>query len=173
MSLEQILCFKQRRKVSRDNTVKYKQHTLQLLPDESCPSYAGIQVEVQEDLDGRLLVQYQGETIPTQGAPKRPSQLRKAAAVPPDCPRSYSGINGNVCPIDSYLTTLETVELDRDLRPRKSKAQQNFIPTPGRRPPGRTCSRPSSETCHCEPWPVSSASSETPCAGMLWQTALQ
>ena len=130
VSLEQILCFKHRRKVSRDNTVKYKQHTLQLLPDETRPSYAGVQVDVKEDLDGRLLVQYQGETIPTQEAPKRPSQLRKAAAAPPDCPGSDSGINGTGGPFDPHLSTLETGELDRDLRPRKSKAQQHLIPTP-------------------------------------------
>ena len=32
MSLDQILCFKHRRKVARDNTVKYNWRTLQLLP---------------------------------------------------------------------------------------------------------------------------------------------
>ena len=66
VSLDQILCFKHRRKVSRDNTVKYNRRTLQLLPDGTRPTYAGVQVEVQEDLDGRLLVQCQGQTIPSQ-----------------------------------------------------------------------------------------------------------
>ena len=66
VSLHGILCFKHRRKVSRDNTVKYNRHTLQLLPDGTRPTYAGVQVEVQEDLDGRLLVQCQGQTIPSQ-----------------------------------------------------------------------------------------------------------
>ena len=66
VSLHGILCFKHRRKVSRDNTVKYNRRTLQLLPDGTRPTYAGVQVEVQEDLDGRLLVQCQGQTIPSQ-----------------------------------------------------------------------------------------------------------
>ena len=57
MSLDQILCFKHRRKVSRDNTIKYKRRTLQPLPGETHPTCAGAQVEFQEDLDGRLLVQ--------------------------------------------------------------------------------------------------------------------
>ena len=33
LPLEQVLCFKHRRRVARDNTVKYQRHTLQLLPD--------------------------------------------------------------------------------------------------------------------------------------------
>jgi len=96
-SLERILCFKRRRKVSRDNTVRYKQHTLQLLPEESRPTYAGVQVEVQEDLGGRITVQHSGEIIPTQ---------------------------------DPNLATLETGEMDRDLRPRKPRGKQHLVPTP-------------------------------------------
>ena len=66
MSLDQILCFKHRRKVARDTTVKYNWRTLQLLPGKERPSYAGAQLEVHEGLDGQLLVQYRGRTIPTQ-----------------------------------------------------------------------------------------------------------
>ena len=79
-SLGQILCFKHRRKDSRDNTTKYKRRTLQLLPGGTRSTYAGVQVEVQEDLEGRLLVQYQGQAIPTQEAPPRPGLLRATAA---------------------------------------------------------------------------------------------
>ena len=76
VSLDQILCFKHRRKVARDNTVKYNWRTLQLLPGKERPSYAGAQLEVHEGLDGQLLVQYRGRTIPTQEAPPRPGVLR-------------------------------------------------------------------------------------------------
>ena len=48
VSLDQILCFKHRRKVARDNTVKYNWRTLQLLPGKERPSYAGAQLEVHE-----------------------------------------------------------------------------------------------------------------------------
>ena len=60
VSLDRILCLKHRRKVSRDNTVKYKRRTLQLLPGRTHPTYASVQVEIQEDLDGQLLVKHQG-----------------------------------------------------------------------------------------------------------------
>ena len=54
LPLEQVLCFKHRRRVARDNTVKYQRHTLQLLPDSKRRSYAGTVVEVLEGLDGIL-----------------------------------------------------------------------------------------------------------------------
>ena len=54
LHLEQVLCFKHKRRVARDNTVKFQRHTLQLLPGPECPSYAGAAVEVLEGLDGRL-----------------------------------------------------------------------------------------------------------------------
>ena len=47
VSLDGILCFNHRRKVSRDNTVKYHRRTLQLLPDGTRTTYAEVQVEVQ------------------------------------------------------------------------------------------------------------------------------
>ena len=52
MCLDTVLCLKYRRRVGRDNTVKYRWRTLQLLPDKSRPSYAGSVVEVLEGLGG-------------------------------------------------------------------------------------------------------------------------
>ncbi len=129
VSLDQILCFKHRRKVSRDNTVKYKRRTLQLLPDGSRPTYAGVQIEVQEGPDGRLLVHYHGQTLSTQEAPPRPAQLRATDAAPPASPRLARSINGTGAQQEPRLETLETGEMDRDLRPRKSRAQQHRVPT--------------------------------------------
>ena len=130
VSLDGTLCFKHRRKVSRDNTVKYNRRTLQLLPDGTRPTFAGMQVEVQEDPGGRLLVQYQGQTIPTQEAPpRRPTVLRETAAAPPESSGPARGIKGAGGQCDARLATLQTGEVDRDLRPRKSKAQQHKIPT--------------------------------------------
>ena len=40
LCLEQVLCFKHRRKVARDNTVRFQLHTIQLLPGAERPSYA-------------------------------------------------------------------------------------------------------------------------------------
>ena len=74
--LDSVLCFRHRRKVARDNTVKYRWRTLQLLPGMERPSYAGTVVEVLEGLDGQLAVRYRGEIIPSQEAPPRPGILR-------------------------------------------------------------------------------------------------
>ena len=76
MCLERVLCFKYRRRVARDNTVRYRWRTLQLLPGTGRPSYAGAAVNVLEGLDGRLAVQHEGCDIPSQEAPPRPSVLR-------------------------------------------------------------------------------------------------
>ena len=76
LPLEQVLCFKHRRRVARDNTVKYQRHTLQLLPGRERHSYAGAVVEVLKGLDGRLSVQHEGRIIAAQEAPPGPGVLR-------------------------------------------------------------------------------------------------
>ena len=76
MHLADVLCFKHRRKVARDNTVKYHWRTLQLLPGTERRSYAGTTVEVWERLDGQLSVLYEDQEIATQEAPPRASVLR-------------------------------------------------------------------------------------------------
>ena len=76
LSVEQVLCFKHRRRVARDNTVKYYRHTLQLLPSQQRRSYAGAVVVVLEGLDGRLSLQHEGRIIAAQKAPPSPASLR-------------------------------------------------------------------------------------------------
>ena len=86
LPLEQVLCFKHRRRVARDNTVKYQGHTLQLLPDPKRRSYAGAVVVVLEGLDGRLSLQHDGRIIAAQEAPPGPGTLRKAEGTLPTAP---------------------------------------------------------------------------------------
>ncbi len=74
--LEDVLCFKYQRTVAKDNTVKLGEHTLQLLPGPDRCSYARARVEVQERLDGSLVVAYQGKTIASKKAPPQPVTLR-------------------------------------------------------------------------------------------------
>ena len=74
--LDTVLCLKYRRRVGRDNTVKYRWRTLQLLPDRGRPNYAGSVVDVLEELDGQLAVQYEECIVASQEAPPRPSILR-------------------------------------------------------------------------------------------------
>ena len=79
MRLDRVLCFKYRRRVARDNTVRYRWRTLQLLPGTDRPTYAGSAVDVLEGLDDSLAVQHEGRDIPSQEAPPRPSLLRSFA----------------------------------------------------------------------------------------------
>ena len=74
--LDTALCFRHSRRAARDNTVKYRWRTLQLLPGTERRSYAGAVVDVLEGLDGQLAVRYRGEIIPSQEAPPRPGILR-------------------------------------------------------------------------------------------------
>ena len=61
---------------TKDNTVRFQLHTLQLLPGRERPSYAGAAVEVLERLDGRLSVRHEGRIIASQEAPPSPVFLR-------------------------------------------------------------------------------------------------
>ena len=82
LCLEQVLCFKHRRKVARDNTVRFQLHTIQLLPGAERPSYAGAAVEVLEGLDGRLSVRHEGRILPAQEAPPVRYSSVTAARIP-------------------------------------------------------------------------------------------
>ena len=92
--LDTVLCFRHSRRVARDNTVKYRWRTLQLLPGMERPSYAGAVVEVLEGLDGQLTVSYQGEIIPSQEAPPRPGILRSFNGSSSHGPPPHGGLNG-------------------------------------------------------------------------------
>ena len=79
LRLGQVLCFKHKRKVARDNTVKFQRHTLQLPPDRHRRSYAGAVVLVLKGLDGRLSLQHEGRIIAAQEAPPSPGSLRNGS----------------------------------------------------------------------------------------------
>ena len=93
LCLDQILCFKHRRRVAKDNTVRFQLHTLQLLPGPERPSYAGATVEVLEGLDGRLSVRHEGRILAAQEAPpspvlpQRPRAFRKCSGPALQCER--------------------------------------------------------------------------------------
>jgi transposase len=76
MNIDGILCVKERRRVARDNTVQYRQRTLQLFPDADKVSYAGAYVEIQERLDGKIMACYQDKILTPQDAPPLAATLR-------------------------------------------------------------------------------------------------
>jgi transposase len=71
-----ILCFKHQRTVAADNTVRFEGRTLQLLPNPHRASYARARVEVQQRLDGELIVTYQDRVILTEQAAPGTVSLR-------------------------------------------------------------------------------------------------
>jgi len=68
-------CFKHTRTVANDNTIPFDGHRLQIPPGPKRRSYAKTKVEVQQHLDGRLEIHYQGKRLvtfqPADGLPVR------------------------------------------------------------------------------------------------------
>jgi hypothetical protein len=83
LDVDRVLCIKERRWVARDNTVPYHSRVLQRFPDAERPSYAGLRVEVQERLDGRVVVAYRGKVLTPQEAPPLAATLRAQALTAP------------------------------------------------------------------------------------------
>lgn len=76
LCLDGVLCFKYVRIVANDNTVRFGSSTIQLLADEHRATYARAKVEVQERLDGTIVVAYQGRTLASVPAAPGPVTLR-------------------------------------------------------------------------------------------------
>ncbi len=76
LDLDGTLCFHYQRTVAADNTIRFGGQTLQLLPGLNRLSYAHAHVEVQERLDGSLVVCYQGKTLTSRPAPPTALVLR-------------------------------------------------------------------------------------------------
>ena len=138
MCLDTVLCLKYRRRVGRDNTVKYRWRTLQLLPDRGRPSYAGFVVDVLEALDGRLSVQHEGSIVASQEAPPRPSILRSfdTRTVHTAVPSRYTNgvIRRSEDEVESMGTMLEADRL-RDDADRNGAARVRRTATPRSRKP--------------------------------------
>jgi len=86
LDLSGVLCIKEQRRVARDNTVRYHGKSLQLFPGTDRPSYAGARVEVQERLNGRILVKCGEEVLTPQEAPPLAHELRSHITSPPVVP---------------------------------------------------------------------------------------
>jgi len=75
IDLARICCFKYGRVVSSDGTISFEGQSIQLLPPDR-RSLARARVEVQEHLDGSLLVLAHGDPVATVAAPLGPVKLR-------------------------------------------------------------------------------------------------
>ncbi len=84
---EMVFCFKYLRTVAADNTISFGGQCLQLLPGRDRRSYAHAEVEVQEHLDGHLVVRYGTQQLATTPAPADAPTLRaRAGRRPPPTP---------------------------------------------------------------------------------------
>ena len=131
--LDEILCIKHTRKVAKDNTIQYQWRTLQLLPSQERPSYAGVQVEVLEHTDGRLQVRHEGEIIPSRPAPTRRGALRAshgALAPTPEIGRIVKRL-GNHRVSQTQLRNLANLEPDPVVE--EPAVANNHSETPARR----------------------------------------
>ncbi len=79
IDIDGILCYKERRRVARDNTIQYKGRNLQLYPTTDLRSYARTWVEVQERLNGQILVYCRGELLTPVDAPPLAKTLRNVS----------------------------------------------------------------------------------------------
>ena len=86
LDIDGILCIKELRRVAKDNTVQYHGKTLQLFPDVDRTSYARARVEVQERLDGSLVVCCRGKLLTPVEAPPLAAELRARAEAGPILP---------------------------------------------------------------------------------------
>lgn len=73
---DEVFCFKYYRTVGLDNVVRFRGHSLQIMPTNGRPSYARARVEVQERLDGSIAVYYQRCCLATKIAPPEAPVLR-------------------------------------------------------------------------------------------------
>ena len=90
LDLAAVLCFKYQRTAAADNTIRFGGHTLQLLAGRQRSSYARARVEVQERLDGRLVVYYQGQAVASREAPPHAVTLRARKGARPTASRSLT-----------------------------------------------------------------------------------
>ena len=80
---ERVFCFKYTRVVAADNTVRWRDGSLQLLSGPDRVSYARAQVELHERLDGSVAVYYEGQCLATRPAPPGAPVLRARKAPRP------------------------------------------------------------------------------------------
>ena len=155
--LERSLCFKYRRRVARDNTVRYRWHTLQLLPGTDRPSYAGAVVDVLEGLDSHLEVQHEGRIVPSQEAPPRPSVLPDFAGKTVHTSGSHLPNNGLGRKWVDRLANLVATHEAKSLLSSPIKLALKEVarlrlsgegdPPPYKRPDGERCRRRSVRDC--------------------------
>jgi hypothetical protein len=76
LRLDEVFCFQYYRTVGADNVVSLGAHRIQIHPCNGRQNYHRTRVEIQERMDGRLAVYYQGKCLVTKSAPAEAPVLR-------------------------------------------------------------------------------------------------
>jgi hypothetical protein len=85
--LEDVFCFKYRRVVANDNSVRFGPYRLDIPPNGRRPSYARVRVEVQERFDGTLHLHHDGHCLAKQVIAQPPATYRVGHhSIAPDQP---------------------------------------------------------------------------------------
>jgi hypothetical protein len=97
---ELFFCFKHQRHVAADHVVSFEHRRLQILADPERDSYARLEVELHQGLDGKLAVFYQGRRLRVKDAPLEAAELRAvggraALSVRPSGDRTEVSISKN------------------------------------------------------------------------------
>ncbi len=108
LDLDAVLAFRHARTVARDNTVKYRWRTLQLLPGPERTSYAGTRVVVVERPGGELSVPAprRDDPLATGSRTCQPSSTSSAsasAATCRACPKTDSTESASSSPATTHL----------------------------------------------------------------------
>ena len=90
---ETVFCFKHERVVAKDNSISFNGHRLPIAPGRSRSSYAHRRVQVRQELNGQLLVCYQGSPVarfkPLHANPPAVGKFTPATPLAPS-PMPYS-----------------------------------------------------------------------------------
>ena len=97
LDLDAALAFRHPRTVARDNTVKCRWRTLQLLPGSERTSYAGARVEAVERPNGELAIRHHGEPIATRPARRRPARCDRRLHANSPAGRRSSRLSCKAC----------------------------------------------------------------------------
>ena len=92
------------------------------------PTYAGVKVDVLEGMDGQLVVEHEGQLIPSQEAPPRPNILRGVNGYPSHAPPYRNGLGSRWERVLASLDRERAEENDRDDSAAKVRKKATSVP---------------------------------------------
>lgn len=107
--------------------MRYQRTTLQLLPSTERPTYPGLKVDVLEMPAGELVIEHEGEIIPSQEAPPRPNILHDVNGNSSHRPPYRNGLERRW---ERVLATLDRERAEHNDREGGAKGLRRTTPVP-------------------------------------------